>query len=107
MNRTTLFLFASLIFLLNCPASRGQGCFTPHFNVYTSVARDGNSIYTAVSISGSTTVLCSGMSGSVTHKAGARNVISNTGGWTYSGSNCPSCYYSVTGYDTFVGVPGI
>jgi hypothetical protein len=106
MNRATLFLFGSLIFLLKCPAAHGQGCFTSHFSVYTSVSRDGKNIYTAVSISGYASIspVCS-MS-SATHRVGAQNVISNTGGWTYSGSSCPSCYFSITGYDTFVGEPG-
>jgi hypothetical protein len=47
------------------------------------------------------------MNSGVTHKAAAQNVISNAGGWTYSGSSCPSCYYTVSGYDSFVGVPGV
>ena len=106
MNRATLFLLGSLMLLLNCSAAHGQGCFVPHFSVYTSVARDGTNIYTSVSMSGNASILC-GMSGGATHKAAAHNVISNTGGWTYSGSSCPSCYYNVSGYDSFVGVPGV
>jgi len=44
---------------------------------------------------------------SATHKAGAQNVSGNTGGWNYSGSSCPTCYYSITNNDQIVGVPGV
>jgi hypothetical protein len=106
MNRATLFLLGSLMLLLNCSAAHGQGCFVPHFSVYTSVARDGKNIYTSVSMQGYAYIQCS-MNSGVTHKAAAQNVISNAGGWTYSGSSCPSCYYTVSGHDSFVGVPGV
>jgi hypothetical protein len=106
MNRTTLFLLGSLMLLLNCSVAHGQGCFVPHFSVYTSVSRDGNNIYTAVSMSGYASIQCT-MNSGVTHQAAAQNVISNTGGWTYSGSDCPSCFYSVSGYASIVGVPGV
>jgi len=106
MNRATLFLLGSLMLLLNCSAAHGQGCFVPHFSVYTSVARDGKNIYTSVSMQGYAYIQCT-MNSGVTHKAAAQNVISNVGGWTYSGSSCPSCYYTVSGHDSFVGVPGV
>ncbi len=101
MSRATVFFFGSLVFLFNCSTACGQAsCFTPHFSIYTSVSRDGTNIYTAVSTTGYTSIspICS-MS-SATHKVGAQNVISNTGGWTYSASSCPSCYYSITGYNS-------
>ncbi|MGC1418484.1 MAG: hypothetical protein WA817_24585 [Candidatus Acidiferrum sp.] len=105
MNRFAIFLWGSLMLLLGCGAAHGQGCFQANFGVYTSVARDGNNINTAVTITGYTTIHCN--MASATHKVAAQNVISGTGGWTYSGSSCPSCYFGVTGYDTFVGVPGV
>jgi hypothetical protein len=102
MNRVIHFVLGSLTLLLACSTSHGQGCFQPHFSIYTSVVRDGYNIDAAVTMQGYTTINCN--MASATHKVGAENVISGTGGWTYSGSGCPSCYFSVTGNNTFTGV---
>lgn len=112
MNRSILFLVGLLAVLLNCSEVRGQGCRTtlvPYFSTYSSVARDGKNIHTIVSMQGYASVApgpgCP--MNTATHKAGAYNVLSTTGGWNYSASGCPSCYFSVTNNEQIVGVPGV
>src|SRR6266852_5548941 len=112
MNRSTLFLLGSLIFLLNCSGAHGQGCavtLSPHFSVYTSIGREGKNIYTSVSMQGYASVAPGpGCNMSVaTHKVGAENKLNNVDHWTYSGSGCPTCYFSVTNNQQIVGVPGV
>src|SRR6267142_1516154 len=110
MNRSTFFLLGSWIMLFNCSVAHGQGScgsqLQAHFSVYTSVARDGKNIYTSVTTQGYASIGSCNM-GSATHRAGARNVISSTGGWNYSGSSCPTCYFSQTNNQQIVGVPGV
>lgn len=107
MNRVALFLFGSLILLLNSPAAHGQNCFTNHFSIYTSMTRDGTNIHTAVTISGYTSIAPFCNMSSATHKVGVDNLISGTGGWTYSGSSCPSCYFTATGINDFLCQEGL
>lgn len=113
MNRATLFLLGSLMFLFDCSVAKGQGCsatLEPHFSVYNSVSRDGKTIYTSVTMQGYANICgpcgCPQMN-SATHRAAAENKLNNVDHWTYSGSSCPTCYYSVTDYEQIVGVPGI
>jgi hypothetical protein len=112
MKRSMLFLFGSLILLLNCPGAKGQGCgatLVPHFSVYNSVARNGKNVYTTVSMQGYADVSpgpgC--QMSTATHHVGAENKVNNVDHWSYSGNGCPTCYYSVTDNEQFVGVPGV
>lgn len=100
-----------LILAGTCTTVRGQGCATtlqPEFSAYTSVARNGENIYTTVTMQGYANVSSGpGCNMSVaTHKAGAQNVLGSTGGWQYSASGCPTCYYSITNNQQIVGIPG-
>jgi hypothetical protein len=112
MSRSILFSFGSLMVLFNCTAAYGQGCgatLSPNFSIYTSISRDGKKIYTSVTMQGYASVSPSAgcNMNSATHKAEAYNTIGGTGGPNYSGSSCPSCYYSVTNNQQIVGTPGV
>lgn len=111
MNRSFLFLIGSLIFLLNCSAAHGQGCsatLQPHFSVYTSISRDGKNIHTSVTMQGYAYFAPTGCPmNTATHHVGAENKLNNVDHWSYSGSGCPTCYFSVTDYEQIVGVPGV
>jgi len=112
MNRIILLSTSLLITLSAGSAARGQGCATTlqaHFSAYHAASISGSTIYTAVSVQGYASVTPSpGCNmNSATHKVGAYNTISRTGGWTYSPSSCPNCYYSVTSNEQMVGVPGV
>src|SRR5258708_9326918 len=111
MNLSMFLLLESLILLLNCSASHGQGScgsqLQPHFSVYTSIARDGKNIQTSVTTQGYTSISGTCNMNGATHKAGAYNSLGSTGGWNSSGSGCPTWYFSVTNYDQSVGVPGV
>lgn len=104
-------VIGTVIALSNCSAARTQGCATtlqPHFATYHSAYISGSTIYTSVSIQGYASVFPGpGCNMSVaTHKVGAYNKISSTGGWNYSASGCPTCYFSTSNSQQFVGVPG-
>ena len=112
MNRVTLFLLGSLMLLLNCFAAHGQGCRTvlqPQFSIYTSIIRDGKNVYTSVTIQGYANIApgpgC--QMNTATHHVGAENKLNNVDHWTYSGSGCPTCYFTATDNESIVGVPGI
>lgn len=111
MKRAPLLFLGSLILLLNCSEAKGQGCatsLTPHFSVYISISRDGTNIHTSVTMQGyanvTQTLGCN--MNRATHKAGALNLLGNTGGWNYSASGCPTCYFSVTNNQSIDGNPG-
>lgn len=113
MNRATPFLLGSFMLLFNCSVANGQGCSTtlePHFSVYNSVSRDGKTIYTSATMQGYANICgpcgCPQMN-SATHRAAAENKLNNVDHWSYSGSSCPTCYYSVTDYEQIIGVPGV
>ncbi len=112
MNRTIVFLFGSLILLLNCSVAHGQGCATtlaPYFSVYNSISRDGTHIYTSVTMQGYASIYpnpgCK--MNLATHHVGAENKLNNVDHWTYSANGCPTCYFSVTDSEGIVGVPGV
>ena len=112
MRRSTFFLVGLAMMLLNCAVARGQGCavtLQKHFNLYTSIARDGNKISTTVSTQGYATVVpgpgCP--MGSATHKAQALNTLGSTGGSEYGPPSCANCYLSITNSQEIVGVPGV
>ena len=112
MNRSTPFLIGLFIMLLNCSGVRGQGCsatLVPHFSVYTSVARDGKNIHTSVTMQGYTQIAPNSgcPMNTATHHAGSENKLNNVDHWSYSGSGCPTCYFSVTDNEQIVGVPGV
>jgi hypothetical protein len=112
VKHAALFLFGSLILVLNSSAAHGQGCATtlsPHFSVYTSVSRNGNNIYTSVTMQGYASVFpgpgCN--MNAATHHVGAENKLNNVDHWTYSANGCPTCYFSATNNEQIVGVPGV
>ncbi|PYU48649.1 MAG: hypothetical protein DMG48_19565 [Acidobacteria bacterium] len=112
MNRSILFLFGSLILLLDCSAAHGQGCATtlsPHFSVYTGISRDGYNIYTSVTMQGYADVFpgpgCP--MNTATHHVGAENDLDNVDHWSYSANGCPTCYFSVTDNEQMSGDPGV
>jgi murein DD-endopeptidase MepM/ murein hydrolase activator NlpD len=112
MNRATLFLFASLILLLNCSVAQGQGCGTTlvrHFSVYNSVSGDGTNISTSVTMQGYASVTPSAgcNMNAATHHVGAENKLNNVDHWSYSASGCPTCYFTVRDDEQIVGVPGV
>jgi hypothetical protein len=110
MNRIIPLLGALLIWLSNCPNVAGQGCATTlqkHFSVYHSDAVSGSEVSTTVTIQGYASITPSpGCNmNAATHKVGAYNLISGTGGWNYSASGCPNCYFSVTNTQGINGIP--
>ncbi len=112
MRSVCLIIFGMLTALSNCSAARGQGCsatLQPHFAIYHSASISGSTIYTTLSIQGYTSIYpnpgCPMTN--VTHKVGAYNQLSSTGGWSYSSSGCPTCYFSTANNEQFVGVPGV
>jgi hypothetical protein len=113
MNRAGLFLLGSLMLLFDCSVANGQGCdvtLEPHFSVYNSVSRDGKTIYTSVTMQGYANICgpcgCPQMN-TATHRAAAENKLNNVDHWSYSGSSCPTCYFSITDNEQMSGDPGV
>lgn len=112
MNRVRLLLSVSLLMLLNCAVAKGQGCsatLEPHFSVYNSSSRDGHHVYTSVTMQGYANIFQPGcpQMNTATHHVGAENKVNNVDHWSYSANDCPTCYFSVTDNEQFIGVPGV